>query len=613
MARKLWQGCARGQDVLSAAVSDGAHGLKRGGLDLVALDRQGHGVTKEKRKGHFEHFGKHDQKLADQLLNQYVYTLPDVKEVVENLERIEAHLRQPRAEFDVISRELAADPAAATESRKEVMARLQERTGLSYEQLLQERDLKRAELKALRDQHMEPVLQPVLQQVEARLAHLDEKRDKARRELSDVTSELLRQKAYLENWDKNKVRVEVALDKCRKKINKLPPLKSADVHNEKEYKKREAKHAQLEQEEARLNAELHVLVGLREKEHQRDSVADLTAEKKSVERQVAELSDEVEYADDQKRVLKKMITGFATDAQVDQAEKLAATEARLLDLGQENRVVVDRQKFFCDAFLHNLRIGQWKDALACFKDFRVNLKRNWALNKEIVRAVASVNRLYRQLDIDPATRMIQKNAEKKAVPSDQVWTLLTMGFTKVKPVYRSDADGRVRMELSALDDERALLRGKALWDRVQDLQEAQESQEREEDLDRVRDRVLTATEEVLPNFREELEDARDEASPVSAQDQAEINVILEEIEELGVEIRRMDISLQGSGVSEANSVPVQEEEEQGELLGASWSFSSAADLTASDVLVRAARGAGLDGANPQDAQEDDDEQRRMEE
>ena len=403
--------------------------------------------------------GRDETEQEDRLLKEHFYTKPGVAELADEVARMAAPLQRVaelREAYDAVSQ------PAGSEVEQQLLAAVRDlnaQTGLLYGKCIQ----KVKQLDALRMQHM----QPVLELTQERIASKRHVLERTSCEINECV-ELRRQKINtLEQWDITLARVERDLAQCREQRTQLVHqiLVSED---EQECNLLEDQAQNLAVQEQSLSADLEQLKDKNERDHLTEEVAVLTRTIEAKERLQEVMQSQLEQLTDRPRILKRLISGFKTDAQVQQAERLVADQQELFALQErmqelEVRVVNHRNALYLSLF--QLR---WIKAWGHYESVRAAQQDQQAMTELMAQKASAVQTLSRQLNVAPSSMMVHTGSDGRVSWSEKVDGILKFGFTEPSAVYRLSSDGCVKMELNALDATGKRLHGKQLLDALEE-------------------------------------------------------------------------------------------------------------------------------------------------
>lgn len=395
----------------------------------------------------------------DRLLNEHFYTKPGVAELADEVARMAAPLQRVaelREVYDAVSQPAGSE---AEEQLRAAVRDLNAQTGLRYGKCTQ----KVKQLDALRMQHMQPVLELTQKRI-ASNRHVLERTPREIKECVDLRNQKIN---TLDQWDLTLARVERDLAQCREQRAQLVHqiLVSED---EQERNLLEDQAQNLAVQEQSLSANLEQLKDKNARDHLTEEVVVLTRNIEAKERLLEVMQSQLEQLTDRARILKRLISGFKTDAQVQQAENLVADQQELLAL-QERRqelevsVVNHRNALYLSLF--QLR---WIKAWGHYKGLRAAKRDQQATTELMAQKASAVQTLSRQLNVDSSNMMVRTDSDGRVSWSEKADGILKFGFTELGAVYRLSSDGRVKMELSALDATGKRLHGKQLLDALEE-------------------------------------------------------------------------------------------------------------------------------------------------
>ena len=402
---------------------------------------------------------RNEKEQEDKLLKKHFYTKPGVAELAEEVARMAAPLKRVAELREAYH---AVAQPAGSEAGKQLRAALKDlkaQTGLRHGECIQ----KVKQLDALRMQHM----QPVLELTQERIASKRHVLERTSREINECV-ELRGQKINtLDQWDLTLARVERDLAQCREQRAQVlhQILVSED---EQERNLLEDQSQNLAVQEQSLSADLEQLKDKNERDRLTEEVVVLTRTIEAKEHLLEVMQSQLEQLTDRPRILKRLISGFKTDEQVQQAASLVADQQELFALQERTQelefgVVNHRNALYLSLF--QLR---WIKAWGHYKGLRAAKRDQQAMTELMAQKASAVQKLSRQLNVDPSSMMVRTGSDGRVSWSEKVDGILKFGFTEVGAVYRLSSDGRVKMELSALDATGKRLHGKQLLDALEE-------------------------------------------------------------------------------------------------------------------------------------------------
>ena len=186
------------------------------------------------------------------------------------------------------------------------------------------------------------------------------------------------------------------------------------------------------------------------KEQLKSYVKDLKVLYKKMDQEVAfkQLEGRRLQLKETNRALQRLISGFKTDEQVEQANRLSVEERTLSGIVHTMGVVKRDMKAQWHMAFKSLKSVNIRNAIKFAGRAVMLFFQHRKLNQRMTSIVPNVTSLRRQLGIQPGGTMIQFGDGNKPMLPDEVQKMMDRGL-KLRPVYHYHGEGDITFEFEA--------------------------------------------------------------------------------------------------------------------------------------------------------------------